>query len=53
MDAVAGARCGRESFIANEEVKVFGAAFCGEVAARSSTAGQKGGLIRNTRAAGA
>lgn len=53
VDAVAGACGGRQSFVTDEEVEVFGAALCGEVTARSSAARQEGGLVRNSRAAGA
>ena len=53
VDAIAGACCGRESLVANEEVQVFGTALPREMPARSSTAGQEGGLVCDGRTTGA
>ena len=53
VDAIARACCRRECLVADEEVEVFSTTLARQMSARSSTAGQERGLIRDLRAPGA
>ena len=47
VDAIAGASCGRESFVTNEEVQILSTTFPRQVTAGTSTACQERRLVRN------
>lgn len=49
VEAISGAACGRDSRIADEEIKVLGATLRGKMTGRPGATGQKGWLVGNSR----
>jgi hypothetical protein len=53
VNAIAGACCCRKGLVADEEVQVFSSTLPRQMSAGPGTASQKGGLVRDSRTAGA